>query len=312
MIERPDIDALMAGELGDFLQRQIGVRQAALATRRTRFGWSLVFVIPMLGLLWSQDWGDLRIFLSIALLGVAGFWAHMPVMSAKAETKNGINSAIAEALGLEYRAQCEEGHGFIRAKLYHMFPSHDRKAFEDLWCGDMAGHPFTLREVQLTEQRGSGKNRRTVTVFRGAVITIGGARDFHGTHLLERRGKHRKFFFFGEKDELKVDGRTLQRADMVHPDFEDSFTLFTTDQTEARYIVHPSYIERLIAIERAFNGQNIAALFADGEITIVLKTENMFESGTMEHDRDREMVEMATNQFMAMADLCRSMNEEVR
>lgn len=51
---------------------------------------------------------------------------------------------------------------------------------------------------------------------------------------------------------------------MVHPDFEDAFTVFTTDQTEARYLVHPTYIERLIALENAFQGKDIKTLFKDG------------------------------------------------
>ncbi|APE28962.1 DUF3137 domain-containing protein [Aurantiacibacter gangjinensis] len=312
MIERPDVDALMAGELGQFLGQQVQVREDAKAKRSSRWTWSAVILLPILSFLWFAPIGDFRFFIAFAFIAGAYGWGQLPVIQAKNQTKEGINSAIAGALGLDYARECEPGHGFDRAKRHKMFPSFDKSSVEDLWCGDMAGHAFTLREVLLEEQRGSGKNRRWVKVFRGPVITIGGARDFLGTHLLERSGKHRKFGFFGEKDELKVDGQVLQRADMVHPDFEDAFTLFTTDQVEARYIVHPTYIEELIAIEVAFNGQDIATLFKDSELTIILKTENMFESGNLDHTRDREMVEMATSQFMAMADLCRAINAQGR
>ena len=192
-------------------------------------------------------------------------------------------------------------------------PQHDRANFEDLWYGNLAGQAFTLHEAHLEDERGSGKNRHWVTVFRGPIITIGFARKFHGVTLLERSGRHKKFGLFGEKEELEMaDGTVLAIADMVHPDFEDAFTVFTTDQVEARYLVHPVYIERLIALEASFSGQNIRTLFRDGQLTVVLKTDNMFESGSLDARRDRDMVEMCVGQFMAMAGLATALNEEPR
>lgn len=302
----------MAGDLGAFLQGQVAVREDAKAKTRNRYFISAVVGLPILAFLWFTPLGDFRLFLTAAAGMGAFWWSRIPVNEAKKQTKSGINAAIAQALGLDYQHDCDAGHGFARAKLHKMFPSHDRSKFEDLWSGNMAGKPFTLHEAHLEEQRGSGKNKRWVTVFRGPVITIGFARSFHATTLLERSGRHRKFLFFGEKDELTVDGQVLQKADMVHPDFEDAFTVFTTDQTEARYLVHPTYIERLIALENAFKGKDIKTLFKDGELTIVLTSENMFESGSLDHNRDREMVETCVTQFMAMADLCAQLNEVER
>jgi len=312
MIERPDVNALMAGELGQFLQGQIAVRQEARAKTRKRYFLSVIVLLPVLAVVWFTPLGDFRIFLTMASGMGAFWWSNLPVMAARKQTKSGINAAIAQALGLNYQHDCKEGQGFIRAKAHMMVPSYSRSSFEDLWWGEMQGLPFTLHEAHLEQQQGSGKNRRWVTVFRGPVITIGFARDFHATTLVGRSGQHRKFLFFGEADEITLDGQVLQKADMVHPDFEDAFTVFTTDQTEARYLVHPTYIERLIALERAFRGKDIKTLFKDGELTVVLKAENMFESGSIDHTRDREMVETCITQFMAMADLCAQLNEDPR
>ncbi|WAT18594.1 DUF3137 domain-containing protein [Aurantiacibacter sp. MUD11] len=312
MIERPNVDALMAGELGRFLQGQVQVREAAKAKTNKRYFVSALVLLPLLSFLWFTPLGDFRLFLTVAAGMGALWWSRIPAMRAKKETKSGINAAIAEALGLEYAHDCDGSHGFERAKSHKMFPNHQRSNFEDLWSGEITGLPFTLHEAHLQERRGSGKNRRWVTVFRGPVITIGFKRTFHATTLLERSGRHRKFLFFGEADQITLDGVVLDKADMVHPDFEDTFTVFTSDQTEARYLVHPVYIERLIALEQAFQGQGIKTLFKDRELTIVLTTENMFESGSLNHQRDREMVEMSVAQFMAMAELCAALNEPER
>jgi Protein of unknown function (DUF3137) len=315
MIAAPDVDALMAGSLGQWLGEQAVVREAAKAKSNWRYTWGAAALLPLLALLWfGPDWGgQLKFFISAAAAGGVAFWGYMPRAEAIKATKSGINAALAEALGITYAHDCLPGTGFARAKAHRMLPSADRESHEDLWNGDLAGTPFTLHESHLEERRGSGKNRHWVTVFRGPIITLGFGRRFHGTTLVERSGRHKKFGFFGEKDELKLeDGTVLAKADMVHPDFEDAFTIYTTDQTEARYLVHPVYIEKLVALEASFSGQDIRTLFAGGELTVVLKAENMFESGSLDARRDREMVEMCVAQFMAMAGLAGSLNEAPR
>lgn len=315
MIKAPDVDALMAGSLGEWLNSQAVVRDAAKAKSNWRFTWSAVVLMPLLALLWfGPNWFfQLKLFITFGGVAGAGIWSYNPRGQAIKDTKSGINAALAAALGVTYSHDCLAGQGFERGIACNMLPSHDRAGFEDLWHGELGGHPFTLHEAHLEERRGSGKNRTWVTVFRGPIITIGFARRFHGVTLVERSGRHKKFGFFGEKDELTAkDGTVLAKADMVHPDFEDAFTIYTTDQVEARYLVHPVYIERLIALEASFSGQNIRTLFRDGELTVVLTTENMFESGSLDARRDREMVEMCVAQFMAMARLAAALNEAPR
>src|SRR5688500_3200079 len=226
MIERPDVDTLLAGPLGEWLARQAVVREDAKRKSNRRFVIAGIVAAPILGLLWlGQLIGlneELKIFASFIGLGGGGVWAYAPRAKAIKETKRGINQAIAASLGLTYSDEFEPGHGFELAKTYQMVPSHDRSSFEDLWSGDLGGRAFTLHEAHLEEQRGSGKNRRWVTVFRGAILTIEFDRQFHGTTLVERNKKHRKLFG-GEKDSVTFEGHRLDCADMVHPEFEDAF-----------------------------------------------------------------------------------------
>ena len=308
MIERPDVETLLAGPLGQWLETQASVRAEAREQSNWRFVWTAAAAMPALALVMVIPWDVLKVVFFTGVMW-GGWWAYAPRAAAIRQTKQGINAAIAEALGLEYEMNCGGGSGFDRAMAHLMLPSHDRRDFEDKWSGTVAGHAFTLREAHLEERRGSGKNRSWVTVFRGVLLTLGFPRAFHGTTLVERSGRHKRFGFFGEKAELEVEGRVLARADMVHPEFEDAFTVYSDDAVEARYLVHPAYIERLIALEAAFGGQDIRTLFKDGELTVVLSAANMFESGSMDARRDREMVEMAVAQFMAMAELAGTLNE---
>jgi hypothetical protein len=310
VIERPDVDALFAGPLGAWLAEQTAVRNEARRVSNRRFLIAAVIGIGAVGLTlaFAAEWIE---FVAFGAFAAGAAWGYAPRGKAIKDTKRGINHQIARALGLTYADEFEPGRGFALAQTYRMVPNFDRDSFEDLWMGEMGGHPFTVHEAHLEERRGSGKNRRWVTVFRGAIVTFVFNRDFHGTTLVERQAKHRKFFG-GEKDFVEFDGHRLDSAAMVSPEFEDLFTVWTDDQTEARYLVHPRYIERLVEVERAFGGQNIRTLFHGGELAIVIESGDMFESGSLDADKDRELVARTCDQFMTLVGLCEALNEPAR
>ena len=314
MIERPDVEKLLAGPLGEWLERQTQVREEAREKSNRRYGIGALAVLPVLALLWFglADWdSDFKIFASMAAAGLAAAWGYAPRAKAIKETKRGINSAIAESLGLTYQMEFEPGHGFDLARRYALVPSYDRSNFEDQWSGPLGSRAFTLHEAHLEEERGSGKNRSYVTVFRGAILTITFARSFHGTTMVERAGKHRSFFG-GAKDAIELDGRQLDYVDMVHPEFSDRFSVWSDDQVEARYLVHPAYVERVLAVEQAFHGKDVRTLFTGGELVIVIESEDMFESGSMHASEDRAKIERCVEQFMTLVGLCEALNEPAR
>ncbi|WP_082126473.1 DUF3137 domain-containing protein [Aurantiacibacter marinus] len=309
MIERPDIDALMAGPLGQWLAEQESVRIAAKTSTWNRRFIVLLILLPLALFVWITfrlelmplAWGTF-------VLGGIGFaWAQLPVSRAVKTVKVGINDAIAEALQLDYTHDCKAGQPFALAKECKLLPSHDRARFEDQWNGNFGDIPFSLHECKLEERRGSGKNRHWVTVFRGIVMSVGYSRRFHGTTLLLRNNAHRGFFS-GKKATIKVIGKQLDYAEMVHPDFEDRFDIYTTDQTEARHLIDPLYVERLIALERSYEGDDVTTIFHEGNLVVTLKAGNMFESGSIEARDDRMRIKTTIDQFVRLSDLAKELN----
>ena len=312
MIERPDADALMAGPLGQWLASQNDERAAVKAkVRRLR----LLAIAAGLGtfvvlvLLWDAE---AAIKLGAAV-GFGGFGlaelAKRPLIN---KLKGGINGAIAKALGLEYSVEVEPGETFARAKLFELVPSYDNSNFSDLWWGLVGERPFTMHEARLTEQRGSGKNRHTVVVFEGSIMSIGFNRRFQGTTVLEPDNLRRKWLVGSEKERCTIGELELDRVDMVDPRFEDRFTVWSNDQVEARYLVHPEYLERLLAVETAFAGEDLRALFHEGDLLIALKTGNLFESGSLDAADDRTLLAQAITQFGALAELAIKLQESER
>jgi len=309
-----DVQGLMGGELGSWLDQQSGMREQAKEKANNRWFYGALVLLPLGVFWWLMGWGgELKFWLlGIAGIGV-GIWGYQPIADAKKAIKVGINSAIANSLGIAYEHDVEPGNEFEAAKNYGLVPSYDRSGFEDRWYGELEGHGFSLYETHLEERRGSGKSRRWVTVFRGALINMQFGREFRSTTLLQRAGKHKKWFGLGgRKDVVKFGGHQLSLVDQVHPDFEDVFDVYSDDQVESRVLVHPSYIEHLVALERAFEGDAVRALFVRGEVIIAVESGNLFESGSMDASGDHERAEEAAKQFAALAKLALAINQSAR
>ncbi len=312
---RADTQGLMEGELGNWLSSQQAMREEARKKAFNRWFFGGLVLLPVLAFLWFlPSWvGNFKVVLSFfGVMGVSA-WGYMPINAAKKTIKIGINSAIAENLGVSYSHDVTPGDEFEAATTYGLLPSYDRSNFEDRWFGSLEGHPFNLYEAHLEERRGSGKNRRWVTVFRGAIIDMGFGRDFHSTTLLQRKGKHKKFWVFGGRsDHVTFKGHQLDYVDQVHPDFEDVFEVWSDDQVEARVLIHPSYVEHLLELERVFHGDKVRALFSRGEVIVAVQSGNLFESGSMNARDDHEKVKQAAEQFAALARLALAINQNER
>ncbi|MDJ0977328.1 MAG: DUF3137 domain-containing protein [Erythrobacter sp.] len=312
---RADVNALMAGELGQWLADQSAMRDAAREKARWRWTWGAALAMIPLALVWfgPSGLGAFRAIVTMAAVAGVGVWGYLPIAQATKAIKVGINSGIAKSLGISYAHDVEAGAEFEAAKTYGLVPGYDRKKLEDRWFGRLENHRFSLYETHLERRRGSGKNRRWVTVFRGALIDMEFGRDFRSTTLLQRAGKHRKWLGLGgAKDEVSFAGHHLARVDQVHPAFEDVFDLYSDDPVEARVLAHPSYVEHLLALERAFKGDAVRALFHRGEVVIAVESGKLFESGSIIEEDDRRKVEEAAEQFGSLAKLALAINQNER
>ncbi len=304
-----DVDTLLAGELGQWLQAQTSAREEAKRKAAKRMVGGLVLGAPfLLGFLWDGFWGQAVGFVGLAIIAIGFTMGGIIRQNMVSSLKREINSALARSLGVEYSPEAAFGDEFNLAYAYDLLPSYTRKTCEDCWQGEIGGTPFHLYEAHLIERRGSGKNRRDVTVFRGVILKIRFAREFHGVTLVER--KRMRLTWFG--DSQTKNGMKLDRVKMVDPRFEDTFDVYGSDPVEARYLVHPAYCERLVALEDKFEGKGLKALFHKGDVVVTVKSEDLFESASLNPDRDRELLGRTIEQFRALAEMIISLNERRR
>lgn len=314
MSTRPHFDELKQGALGDALGRIANLR----AWAKDKSEWRLVIIafllLPWAGWMLANPVGSLGA--KIAMIGIfgsiGGYWVYRPRTAAKDLGKEQINSALAQALGFEYQQDARPSEGFMKAKEFQLLPKYRRHTFQDRWTGEINGSCFTLHEALLEVEIPTGKGTHYLPVFQGAVISISCDRSFNGTTMVERALNLRTPSILAQRDALSISGIDFRAVNTVHPKLRDRFAIYASDTIEACELLHPAFIERLIALETAFVGKQIRALFHQWQIVIVVETENMFETGGMDEERDRTRIELCLHQLTSLTELAATLNEPAR
>lgn len=309
MLQTPDVDQLLNGELGRWLASQQQRRDEA--KRKINRGIMIAAGVTLLALLIALAAGaSTSILFIIACFGVAGGggYAQMVRDPIVADLKSQMNGAIAQSVGLTYSMSGEPGDYWPWLRGLSMLPDYDEDHYEDFWGGEIKNYEMRLFESVLQEWQKSGKERTLVTVFRGVIVEIGYGRQFRGTTLIERKGTRAKFF--GLRDSISAMGKTLEHVSFSNPDLERSFDLWSSDPVEAHYLVHPIYVERLVEVEQRYRGMDVRALFHGGKMIAVIETKAQFESGALDSAQDRKNMEETVRQFMAIAGLADSLYDE--
>ncbi|MGX6648170.1 DUF3137 domain-containing protein [Maricaulaceae bacterium MS644] len=231
----------------------------------------------------------LAAFGAVALAGAIMTFGAKEMRALSAEVKGGLNTRIAEAFGLRYEPDPFSAPRFEAFRQHGLIPNSDRRNFEDHFAGEAHGAEFELYEAHLKQRRRSKNRTYYVTVFRGVLIRIAFPRTVEGVTLITRdKGVFNALESFANKTFGKA-GRKLDRIGLVDPKFEKLFEVYGTDQVMARYLLTPTFMERLLELEKLLSGKNSRAVFDEalapesgrGELLIAAETGNNFEPGTL-------------------------------
>ena len=62
--------------------------------------------------------------------------------------------------------------------------------------------------------------------------------------------------------------------------FSKIFEAYGTDQVETRYLLTPTFMQRLVDLEQSVDGKKIRFAFTGGQLLIAVETENRYEAGS--------------------------------
>jgi len=232
--------------------------------------------LVVIGGLWTRDWSGGLVFAFMAAIG-GGIIAYQPLAKLGSKLKQEYCAAIATAMGASFQIAAFAPPALERIKALRLLPGYQRANFEDLFSGTHKGARFELYEGHLEQRTTDSKGRtRYSTVFRGQLIRMHFPIEFLGVTVVRRDAG--VFNMFGGGD---IEGRKLERVRLVASQFEKAFEVWGTDQVEARYLLHPVMMERLIALETGLHGKRIRCAFENGDLLVAVEGGNLFEPGDL-------------------------------
>ena len=148
--------------------------------------------------------------------------------------------------------------------------NYHHRSIEDIFFGKYRETQFFTHQLRLFKtsiEPGVGSK----DVFVGQIWVINYDHKFTGeTVVLRDRG------LLNPRSKAK-----MKRVGLVDPIFEKIFEVYSTDQVEARYLLTPTFMQKLVDLEQSVDGKKIRFAFSGGKLLIAVETENRFEAGSM-------------------------------
>jgi hypothetical protein len=227
--------------------------------------------------LWRRGMQDPRLPLGIPL-GLVAIYAANEHRKLSKEFKHIVVRRVVNALGhgLTYSPESKfTKQDFLDMDLFEK--RTERWQAEDEICGRKNAVSYSVLEAKATRTEGSGKNRRTVVIFRGIIARLDFNKNFQG-HTIVVPDAESKILggLFGESETR----RRKELARLENVEFERLYSVYCTDQQECRYILTPKLME-LIMQAQVTLGVPVRLSFHDNSVFMTVpQSTNRFELGS--------------------------------
>lgn len=287
---RPRLDALEALRLD---VKGYATRALVLIGVPAVFLWANDLVA--LALPSSLDWLPMVIgFVALfAGLGIAGFKYALPGFAAYANYRVRFKQEVAAEV---FRIVCPTAtysplDGLAQEVFDEpgLFNTRGGFSSDDRVRGLIGQTPFEAAEVSRKYSTG-GKNSRTVVVFHGLFFHLDFNKRLTGTTLVDPRGA---------SSETTGSRSDLTEVTLENPRFSEAFVVHASDEVEARYILTPGMMERILALQSR-TGRPVHLAFAKNRAFLgVHYGRALFEPGIRETTAVDAIHEMAANFALA-------------
>ena len=150
-----------------------------------------------------------------------------------------------------------------------IFPNFDEHQSDDCFEGSFQDVKIRVTEERLSVYHHTNRGSRKVEVFKGIAVCLDLNKNFTSkTSVLTDKGIFNRFQSFSKPDRIKLED--------VH--FEKLFEVYGTDQIEARRLLTPAFMERIIMLKDLYKGKSVQFSFWAGKLLIAISTnQDMFE-----------------------------------
>ncbi len=138
-----------------------------------------------------------------------------------------------------------------------LIDDYDRVEFDDIFSGKFKDVNYEIIESKFT----LGSNRDKSTVFDGVIIKLDMNKPFLGRTVIRPNS-----LLHSSPHPI------LKHTELEDIQFEKKFDVFTDDEVEARYLITPSFMERLNEMQVAFTADKVSCAFYKKYLFIALHT----------------------------------------
>lgn len=183
---------------------------------------------------------------------------------------------------------------------------------EDLVTGKIEKTQVEFCELHTQDRHTDHKGRTTyVTIFKGLFFIADFNKHFQGqTYVLSDFGE-RFLGFFGKL----MQNISIGRPDVVRledPEFEKLFVVYASDPVEARYILSPAFMQRLVAFRNKMNA-SVQLSFVDSQMYMAIPMKkNLFEPSLRKTVMNFEDMQEYYRQILFCTDIVDEMNLNIR
>jgi hypothetical protein len=155
---------------------------------------------------------------------------------------------------------------FMLSKIFTTRPN--RYKGDDMVSGKIGSTKLRFSELNAEYESGSGKDRDRTIIFKGLFFVADFNKDFCGTTVVLPDTAERLFGWLGEKlQSMNVFRGQLIKLEDV--EFEKHFVVYGADQIEARYILSPSLMKRIVDFKEK-TGRRIYLSFVGSMVFVAI------------------------------------------
>jgi hypothetical protein len=191
---------------------------------------------------------------------------------------------------------------------------YDRYKGDDLISGKIEKTDFRCSELhtqykEVTTDSKGNRQERWVTIFRGLFFHADFNKNIQAKTYIQPDTSEKLLGKLGQKLQFSTKGKLVK---LENPEFEKIFAVFSTDQTEARYILTPAIMEALVNIYKLY-GRKMHLSFIDTRVYVALSfNKSLFEPKIFSSGVNFEDVEFMFNLFMMNATIIHELSLNTR
>ena len=289
--------------LHPLLQEQEKIRRKYLTRFFLLFGLSLIFypllIVATIWIMAQFESADVGPVLLVSGLFVMLLYA--PIHRYKKKVKNQIMPTFANFFGtFEYVFEQTIDSEILRqSKLFKDFTINQG---DDYFCGIYDGVKITIAEEKLQKPQDMAimniSYEHKKNVFCGVCILLEMNKNFRGQTIgLCDRGLFNMF--------CRPEG--LQNVRLEDIRFEKIFEIYADNQIEARYLLTTAFMERLLKLQKLYEGKSIQFSFNNNKLLIAIATkQNMFETNSFfKSNLRKQNIDLAFEQFYTVCSIVR-------